>query len=131
MLLLMAIPDLLDRELKKRKLSERALAGYLGVSANAVNAWHKGLRTPDPAYCQKLADYFGLPLEMILMEAGHTRRGEDAPPVAIDPQLGRLVKGPKAKNKMDGAIALAMAVWSMTKEAEAEPPVDVESMLYV
>lgn len=44
---------------------------------------------------------------------------------------GRLVKGPKAKNKMDGAIALAMAVWSLTKEEEPEPPADVAAMLYV
>lgn len=44
---------------------------------------------------------------------------------------GRLVKGPKAKNKMDAAIALAMAVWSMTKEDEPEEEPDIAAMLYV
>ncbi len=43
---------------------------------------------------------------------------------------GRLVKG-KAKNKMDGAIALAMAVWSMMKHEEEPPPPDLDAMLYL
>jgi len=66
-----AIGDLLTRELRHRRMSERAFALYAGVSPNAVNAWRRGLRIPDPAYCEKIAEALHLPVEDVLRAAGH------------------------------------------------------------
>ena len=66
-----AIGDLLTRELRHRRMSERAFALYAGVSPNAVNAWRRGMRIPDPAYCEKIAEALHLAVEDVLRAAGH------------------------------------------------------------
>lgn len=83
------IPELLSEALARRKLSERALSQYLGVSSNAVNAWRRGLRTPDPESCQRIASYLGLPLEDVLRAAGHPAPASE--PTPDPPWLSSLV----------------------------------------
>lgn len=66
----MPIPDILKDFRARKRLSQRSLARHLGVSANAVNEWEHGGRTPDPAYCEIIADKLELPVEFVLAEAG-------------------------------------------------------------
>jgi len=87
----LTIPDILREAMRRRALSERALAMYLGVSSNAVNRWVRAQSRPDPEYCQRIAEYLGLPLADVLRAAGHP-----APPAAADsasdpPWLAQLI----------------------------------------
>jgi len=67
-----SIPELLDWALEERKVSERAASMYIGAtSSNSVNRWRRGLQTPDPESCRKLAAWAGYPEEFVLQLAGH------------------------------------------------------------
>jgi transcriptional regulator with XRE-family HTH domain len=96
------IPDVIDYILREQHLSERGLALYLGVTSNAVNGWHRGLRTPPPEYCWKLAARTkGLKLELsiedVMRAAGHLPPLEPTTPeiveeASIDETLGVLIR---------------------------------------
>lgn len=75
----LTIPELLSDVMHRRRLSERALGQYLGVSGNAVNAWRRGIRKPDPESCKLIATYTGLPLAEVLRAAGHPAPDESEP----------------------------------------------------
>lgn len=83
----MTIPEFLTDLLARKKMSERQLAMYLGVSGTAVNAWHRGLRSPDPEPCQKLADFAGLDRDVVMEMAGHLRTDEARPAPEYDPDV--------------------------------------------
>lgn len=87
----MTIPDLLREAMRRRSLSERALAMYLGVSSNAVNRWVRGQSRPDPEYCQRIAVYLGLPLADVLRAAGHPAPASPADAESDPPWLAQLI----------------------------------------
>lgn len=49
----------------QRGLTQEALAEKVGVSRQAVAKWEKGDTTPDIDSCIRLADAFGVPLEVL------------------------------------------------------------------
>ena len=59
------------KRLKGPRLSQNALAEYIGASSGAMSRWMTGQETPRPAYCRKLAKYFKVPEEEVLRAAGH------------------------------------------------------------
>lgn len=56
----------LNRFVAGERLTQRALAAKLGVSAQAVSLYLKGQRIPEPAIALKLAKLSGVPLEALL-----------------------------------------------------------------
>src|SRR5262245_40968497 len=70
--------DWLETRMAERDLrTARELAGALGVANTAVLDWLKGADTPSLRSCEKLAIYFGRPLEEVLEVSG--RRQAQAP----------------------------------------------------
>lgn len=60
----------------QRGMTQEALAEKVGVSRQAVAKWEKGDTTPDIDSCIRLADAFGVPLEVLAR--GLTPREEAA-----------------------------------------------------
>ena len=42
-----------------------------GISRSTVNAWFTDSRVPSPELCKLIAEYFHIPLEEVLIHAGH------------------------------------------------------------
>ena len=59
----------------QRGLTQEALAELVGVSRQTVAKWERGETLPDVASCVRMADAFGIPVEM--MARGMT----DGPPM--------------------------------------------------
>ena len=49
----------------------RGLALAVVVSPSTLSRWIGGKQTPSPESCQKLAEYFSVPVEEMLILAGH------------------------------------------------------------
>lgn len=84
------IPTLLADIIRRRGISERQLAAYMGVSPAAMNRWIKGQGTPDPTYCWKIAELAGLPIEHVMRIAGHLPQ-EDERSAPDPPWLSALI----------------------------------------
>ena len=53
-------------ELRKEKgLSQRALAKAIGTSQANLSRWEQGLNEPSVIECWKIADYFGVSLDLL------------------------------------------------------------------
>ena len=53
-------------ELRKEKgLSQRTLAKEIGTSQANLSRWEQGLNEPSVIECWKIADYFGVTLDLI------------------------------------------------------------------
>ncbi len=66
----------------KKGITQRQLCSDLHMSLGAVSAWFNGSK-PHPSKAIKLADYFGIPVDILL--------DDDAPlpaPVAVPPRVG-------------------------------------------
>jgi len=69
---MITISDWLKRELdSKQELNQTALAIHLGISQGAISSWLRGLYVPQPENCRKLARFFDIPEEEVLIIAGH------------------------------------------------------------
>lgn len=49
----------------ERKLSQRALAKEIGTSQANLSRWEQGLNEPSIMECWKLADYFGVSIDLL------------------------------------------------------------------
>lgn len=47
---------------KSKKITQPVLAEYVGKSASAIQMWETDFRSPTMGTVQKLADYFGVPI---------------------------------------------------------------------
>ena len=63
----------------QRGLTQEALAEMIGVSRQTVAKWERGDTLPDVASCVRMADAFGIPVEMMA-------RGMTAGPPTVDGQ---------------------------------------------
>jgi len=64
----------LKREFDNRpRMNQTALAISIGVGQSTVSKWLKGLSTPDPENCHKLASFFGVSPDHVLALAGHRK----------------------------------------------------------
>ena len=50
---------------KESHLSQRQLAKEIGTSQANVSRWEQGLNEPSVIECRKLADYFGVSLDVL------------------------------------------------------------------
>jgi len=53
------------------RLNQTALALSIKVGQSTISKWLKGLSTPDPPNCRKLANFFNVPEQEVLIAAGH------------------------------------------------------------
>ena len=68
----MTFSDWLQSELKRRPdLNQTALAIHLGLSQGTISSWLRGLYVPQPDNCHKLARFFDVPEDEVLIAAGH------------------------------------------------------------
>ena len=64
--------DWLDSELKRRpQLNQTALAIHIGLSQSTISSWLRGLYVPQPENCRKVAHFFDIPEDDVLVVAGH------------------------------------------------------------
>ncbi|ABY93705.1 XRE family transcriptional regulator [Thermoanaerobacter brockii subsp. lactiethylicus] len=55
------------KELRKKKgITQKELASYLGISDRAVGYYESGQRTPPPDILQKIADFFNVSTDYLL-----------------------------------------------------------------
>lgn len=55
------------KELRKKKgITQKKLASYLGISDRAVGYYESGQRTPPPDILQKIADFFNVSTDYLL-----------------------------------------------------------------
>jgi len=57
--------------MRRRKRLPSQLAADLGVSHATVSRWLSGEDIPSTRSCRRLAEYSGVPLEVVLSVAGH------------------------------------------------------------
>jgi len=60
--------------MQRRKRLPSQLAADLGVSHATIGRWLSGEDTPNTHSCRKLAEYSGIPLEIVLATVGHLPR---------------------------------------------------------
>ena len=87
--------DWLRAELnRKPDLNQSALAIHLGLAQSTISSWLRGLYVPNPDNCRKLAHFFDVPEDEVLIAAdhrqliivGHNRLGEPRPTYHIGPR---------------------------------------------
>jgi transcriptional regulator with XRE-family HTH domain len=61
----------LRKQLRIRELSESDFARKLKRPPSMVNRWARGVRIPNPASCDLIADVLGIDVDVVLWQAGH------------------------------------------------------------
>jgi transcriptional regulator with XRE-family HTH domain len=61
--------------MERKDLNQTSLAIHLGRSQPTVSAWVRGTTVPDEESCRKIADFFDVPLDVVLVLAGHMLPG--------------------------------------------------------
>jgi transcriptional regulator with XRE-family HTH domain len=84
----MELKDWLKQQFDRRpEINQTSVAISIGVGQSTISKWLKGLSTPDPQNCHKLARYFNVSEDYVLSLAGHRPQikethapyGDDAP----------------------------------------------------
>ena len=82
---------------KEKNLTQKALAGYLGVTDKAVSKWERGLGAPDVATLPLLAKTLGTDLETLLsgISEKQDRKGDNMKNLTfyLCPQCGNMLTG--------------------------------------
>lgn len=64
--------DWLSSEIKRKpELNQTALAIHIGLSQSTISSWLRGLYVPQPENCRKIARFFNIPDDDVLVVAGH------------------------------------------------------------
>lgn len=72
----------LNRLLHQRRMTQKELSDYMGVSASTVNDWVRGKKIPRMDKVDKLCSIFGVSREEILYDhSSRTNPASSAPPV--------------------------------------------------
>ena len=74
----------LNRLLHQRRMTQKELSGYMGVSASTVNDWVRGKKIPRMDKVDKLCSIFGVSREEILYD--HSSRTNPASSATPAPQ---------------------------------------------
>ncbi|WP_237268857.1 helix-turn-helix domain-containing protein [Thermoanaerobacterium thermosaccharolyticum] len=78
------------KELRKKKgLTQKALASYLGISDRAIGYYENEQRTPPPDILQKIADFFNVSVDYLL---GRTDKKNIDAANDIDERLHKVMK---------------------------------------
>jgi transcriptional regulator with XRE-family HTH domain len=99
-----AIVSFLRKLMKRRKLLLSHLAREMGVSHPTLARWLSGDDIPNSASCRKIAAYSGVPVEEVLVMAGHLD-GMKHEPVADWPEFREYVYH-KYPNEFDEDIII-------------------------
>ena len=59
-------PECLQELLHENKISQRKLAGEIGVTSSAVSAWCRGLKQPTADNIAAVAQFFGVTADYLL-----------------------------------------------------------------
>ena len=81
-----AIMSFLKKLMEQRKRLPSRLAKDMGVSHPTFGRWLSGDDVPNTVSCRKIAAYSGVPVEEILVMAGHLEKIEPEP-VAVWPEF--------------------------------------------
>jgi transcriptional regulator with XRE-family HTH domain len=57
------LPEKLKEIRKKKKVTQDAIAGHLGILRQSYSAYERGVSMPDAKQLKRLADYFGVSTE--------------------------------------------------------------------
>ena len=85
-----------DQLNSKPQLNQVALAISLGLSQSSVSNWLRGVYAPQPENCRKIARFFDIPEDDVLIVAGHrqplpipnrTHVAEAPPAYHTDPRI--------------------------------------------
>lgn len=67
----------LSDQMRSRDWNQVELAAKIGTHSSVVSRWVRGERVPDTKSIDKIADVFGLPVDVVLTVAGHRPNVED------------------------------------------------------
>jgi transcriptional regulator with XRE-family HTH domain len=70
----------LQEQLRVRRWSPSDFFRESGIPRPTIYSWVNGTRHPDPESIDKIADVFGLPVDVVLTVAGHRPNVEDLDP---------------------------------------------------
>ena len=105
--------DWLDRQLRRRGMSQAEFARRLETSSGTVNRWLHGAepRKPSPASCDLIADVLGVDRDEVLAIAGHRPPDEELAPDDPRRELIALVKRVRWTPERAGTIRALLEVW--------------------
>lgn len=96
---------------RRREWNQVDLARKVGASTSTVSRWIAGTVIPDPASCERIADAFLLPLDDVLIAAGHkppdARYAPDDPRSTVSALAGRVRWTPERQ----GAVEALLKQW--------------------
>lgn len=98
-------------QLRRREWNQSDFARRTDVPQTTVSAWSRGIRLPDPASCDKIADAFLLPLDDVLVRAGHRPADTVLPPGDPRSHLTALVGRVRWTPERQGAVEALMRQW--------------------
>lgn len=78
----------LKARMRGRQWTASDLARALDVGTGTVSRWLRAVQPPAPAYCDRIADVFGVEADLVLTLAGHRPATE---PLSPDDPRARLV----------------------------------------
>jgi transcriptional regulator with XRE-family HTH domain len=80
--------DWLRRQLRRRDWTQSDLAKRLDASTGTISRWATGARLPEPESVERLADVFGVDVDLLLTLAGHRPATE---PLKLDDPVTEIV----------------------------------------
>jgi transcriptional regulator with XRE-family HTH domain len=122
------LAEYLGAILEERRLSQRALAMYVGVSSSTISRIMSG-EDADPETLRKLADYLNVPSQLLFEMAGYIETGEDLKARAVQ-EAEHLLRQlpPDAQRKMLEMIRLEHKYYTeqQTTEQQAQEEEEAE-----
>lgn len=106
-----AFGEWLKQELARRGWSQTELARQVGTSTGTVSDWVRGVRTPTPESCDRIADVLVMDVDDVLTRAGHR------PPEWKDdaPDVRELIALARALTPIHRAEVLSFARWRLER----------------
>lgn len=115
----------LETRMRARGITKSQLAAFIGSKPSTVGAWFTDDRIPSPEMCQRLAGYFGIPLEDVMRSAGHLPPARITVEETIIPELQlriRRFSPAEQRRYLLPAIELAQTLREPMEGDEVDPP---------
>lgn len=114
----------LETRMRSRGITKSQLAAFIGSRPSTIGAWFTHDAIPSTDLCQKLAGYFGVPLEDVMRAAGHLPPARITVEETIIPELQLRIRrfSPEDQRRyLLPAIELAQTLREPRAGEEAEP----------
>lgn len=102
----MAFADILRQLREERQLSQKDIAGHLGITRQAVALYELGKREPDYRILKTLADFFGVSVDYLLGRTGC----REINAVTVGKNIG-LVRGKRSYKELSEDISKKMGAY--------------------